>query len=49
MIDDPFKVIVADIKYQQAEQNNRNLIKVAHEADKTKWAKLQEKEKCPSI
>ena len=42
MIDDPFKVIVADILYQQNEQLKRDLIKKAHEDDKAKWARLDE-------
>ena len=49
MIDDPFKLIAADILYQRNEQLKRDLIKKAHEADRAKWARLQEKEKCPSI
>ena len=49
MIDDPFKVIAADILYQRNEQLKRDLIKKAQEADKAKWASLQEKAKCPSI
>ena len=43
--DATLKLIADDAKYQQAEQNKRNLIKAAHEADKAKWARLQEKEK----
>ena len=42
MIDDPFKVIAADILYQRSEQLKRDLIKKAQEADKAKWARLQE-------
>ena len=49
MIEDPFKVIAADILYQRNEQLKRDLIKKAHEADRAKLARLQEKEKCPSI
>lgn len=49
LTDTILKLIADDAKYQQAEQNKRNLIKAAHEADKAKWARLQEKEKCPSI
>ena len=36
------KLIADDAKYQQAEQNKRNLIKAAHEADRAKWARLSE-------
>ena len=42
MIDDPFKVIVEDILYQLNEQLKRDLIKKAQEADRAKWARLQE-------
>lgn len=42
MIEDPFKVIAADILYQRNEQLKRDLIKKAQEADKAKWARLDE-------
>lgn len=44
-----FELINADILYQRNEQLKRDLIKKAQEADKAKWARLQESEKCPSI
>ena len=43
--DATLKLIADDAKYQQAEQNKRNLIKASQEADKAKWARLQEKQK----
>ena len=37
-----FKVIAADILYHRNEQLKRDLIKKAHEADRAKWARLDE-------
>jgi len=45
LTDEILKLIADDIKYQQAEQNKRNLIKAAHEADRAKWARLSEDKK----
>lgn len=45
MINDPFKLIAADILYQRNEQLKRDLIKKAHEADMAKWARLAEDKK----
>ena len=42
LTDAVLKLIADDIKYQQAEQNKRNLIKAAQEADRAKWARLSE-------
>jgi len=44
LTDAVLKLIADDAKCQQAEQNKRNLIKAAHEADKAKWAELQKSE-----
>ena len=37
-----FELFAADILYQQNEQLKRDLIKKAHEADRAKWARLDE-------
>ena len=45
MLDDTvLQLIAADIKYQQAEQNKRNLIKLTEDTDRAKWAELQKSE-----
>ena len=45
LTDAVLKLIADDAKYQQAEQNKRNLIKASHEADRAKWARLSEDKK----
>ena len=40
LTNETLKLIAADAKFQQNEQLKRKLIKLAHEADKAKWARI---------
>ena len=46
LTNETLKLIAADAKFQQNEQLKRKLIKLAHEADMAKWARLQEGKSC---
>lgn len=45
LTNEALKLIADDAKFQQNEQLKRKLIKLAHEADMAKWARLQEGKK----